>query len=80
MRSMRSMVGSLSLLLMTLLYSSFYHQNELFSRNRRQLRSKGGKTASRINTDFLSLRRHAANPGVNDSMVRPLSFEGFAMF
>lgn len=50
--------------------ADFRLMNELFSRNRRQLRSKGGKTASRINTDFLSLRRHAANPGVNDSMAR----------
>ena len=47
----------------------FVAQDELFSRNRRQLRSKEGKTLERINTDFLLLRRHATNPGVSDSMV-----------
>lgn len=51
--------------------ADFRLMNELFSRNRQQLRSKEGKkTANRMNTDFLSLRRHAANPGVNDSMAR----------
>lgn len=47
----------------------FVAQDELFSKNKRQLRSKEGKTLERSNTDFLSLRRHATNPGVNDSMV-----------
>ena len=50
-------------------FFSFVAQDELFSKNKRQLKSKEGKTLERSNTDFLSLRRHATNPGVNDSMV-----------
>ena len=47
----------------------FVAQDELFSKSKRQLKSKEGKTLERSNTDFLSLRRHVTNPGVNDSMV-----------
>jgi len=47
----------------------FVAQDELFSKNKRQLKSKEGKTLERSNTDFISLRRHVTNPGVNDSMV-----------
>ncbi|KAK2572719.1 Copine-1 [Acropora cervicornis] len=45
---------------------------ELFSKNRRQLRSKEGKTLVRNNTDFLSVRRHANNLGNNDSTAREI--------
>lgn len=50
--------------------ADFRLMDELFSKNKRQLKSKEGKTLERSNTDFLSLRRHATNPGVNDSMAR----------
>ncbi|KAM7439897.1 hypothetical protein ABFA07_010761 [Porites harrisoni] len=50
--------------------ADFRLMDELFSKSRRPLRAKDGKTLTRNNTDFLSLRRHATNPGVNDSVAR----------
>lgn len=50
--------------------ADFKLMDELFSKSKRQLKSKEGKTLERSNTDFLSLRRHVTNPGVNDSMAR----------
>ena len=47
----------------------FFAQDELFSKNKRELKSKEGKTLERSNTEFFSLRRHVTNPGVNDAMV-----------
>lgn len=47
----------------------FFAQDELFSKNKRELKSTEGKTLERSNTEFFSLRRHVTNPGVNDSMV-----------
>ncbi|XP_015778748.1 PREDICTED: copine-9-like [Acropora digitifera] len=52
--------------------TDFRLMEELFSKNRRQLRSKEGKTLVRNNTDFLSVRRHANNLGNNDSTAREI--------
>ena len=54
---------------MNLDFFCFFAQDELFSKNKRELKSKEGKTLERSNTEFFSLRRHVTNPGVNDAMV-----------
>ncbi|XP_068710536.1 copine-1-like [Montipora foliosa] len=53
--------------------TDFRLMEELFSKDRGQLRSKEGKTLTRINTDFLSVRRHASSRGINESTVREIS-------